>query len=521
MRPWRSPARALVLIALLAAAASAPVAAQERPKPGGILKAAIVGEPPTLDLHGTTATLTQQITWHIYETLYTYDQDLNPIPMLAEGHTVTDGGQRYTIRLRRGVKFHHGREMTAADVVASLTRWGRMASGLKSLWKNVEALEAKDSYTVVFHLKEPTGSLLYALGRYGNGGAIYPKEVVDGAGDGPIKEFIGTGPFRFVEHRPDRHIRLARFNDYAARPEAPDGFGGRRSAYVDEIRFIPVPDVALRLAGVQTGEYHWAQQIKQDQYERIKTMPGVVPGIVKPAGWMTAVFNHKQGLMTDKRIRQAFQAALDMEPVLAGAFGHKAFYRVDPSLLFREQPFWHSTAGAEYYNQRNRAKAQRLLREAGYAGQPVRFMTTKEYEYHYKTALVASQQLEQAGFTVDLQVYDWATLVQRRNKPELFDVFTTGIVGMPADPAFTASIDCNWPGWWCLEEKNRLVDQLVREADPKKRKPIWDRIQQLFYEDAGRIKFGDYYSLEAYRKELKGFRPTSTIVFWNVWLETR
>ena len=181
---------------------------------------------------------------------------------------MTTDGRRYTIALRKGVRFHNGKEMTSADVVASLTRWGKVATTGKALWRTVEAVEAKDPYTVVIHLKEPSGSLLYGLGSPNNGASIHPKEVIDAAGDGQIKEFIGTGPYRFVEHRPDRHIKVARFKDYAARKEAPDGYGGRRTAYVDEILFIPVPDVAVRLAGVETGEYHFASSINQDKYER-------------------------------------------------------------------------------------------------------------------------------------------------------------------------------------------------------------------------------------------------------------
>src|SRR5207247_5514712 len=167
--------------------------------------------------------------------------------------------------------------------------------------------------------------LLMGLARPNNGAVIYPKEIVDAAGDNPVKEYVGTGPYRFVEHKPDRHVRVARFKDYVARTDAPDGFGGRRTAYVDEILFIPVPDVAVRLAGVETGDYHLALQIQQDQYERMKTLPGVVPAIIKPEGWSTAVVNHKQGLMADKRIRQAFQTAVDMEPDMAGGIGTKAF----------------------------------------------------------------------------------------------------------------------------------------------------------------------------------------------------
>ena len=346
----------VVLLALLLA----PVAgAQEAPRVGGVLKVATIGEPPTLDMPMSTATISYEIMWHANETLFTYDAGFNPIPMLAETHTITDGGRRHTITLRKGVKFHNGKEMTSADVVPSLKRWGQVASLGKSLWANVESLETKDAYTVVLALKQPSASLLFGLAE--PHGAIYPKESIEAAGDGPLKDYIGTGPYRFVEHQPDRHIKMVRFKDYVARNEPANGFGGKKVAYVDEILFIPVPDTAVRLAGVETGEYHHGMFVKQDSYDRIKSLPQLDPRIVKPRGWAVAVLNHKAGVMTDKKMRQAFQAALDMEPIMIGGFGSKTFYRLDPGLFFPEQP-WHSTVGAKLYNQHDPDKAKRFLK---------------------------------------------------------------------------------------------------------------------------------------------------------------
>src|SRR5882672_5448462 len=201
---------ALSLIVLISSTTplDAQAPSREQPRFGGVLKVAVI-EPPSLDPHGTTAVLTHQIMRHVLETLYTVDKDWSPIPHLAEGHTVTNGGRQYTITLRKGVRFHNGKEMTAADVVASLNRWGRMLTVGKALWKSVEAVEAKGPYEVVINLKEPSAVLLSGLAIIGNGAAIYPKEVIDATGDGQLKQFIGTGPFRFVEHKPDRHIRLA------------------------------------------------------------------------------------------------------------------------------------------------------------------------------------------------------------------------------------------------------------------------------------------------------------------------
>ncbi len=506
---------ALAAVVLLASAPA--VTAQEQPRMGGVLKAGMIGEAPSLDLHVTTAVITQQIMWHVYETLYTYDKNLSPIPMLAEGHVIADNGRRYTMTLRKGVRFHNGKEMTSADVVASLQHWAKLATPGKAIWKNVEAIEAKDPSTVVIYLKEPSGSLLFALGSPNNGAAIYPKEVMAAAGDGPVKEYIGTGPYRFVEHKPDRHVRLARFKEYAARSEPPNGYGGKRTAYFDELYFIPVPEASVRLAGTETGEYNFAQSIRQDQADRIKGKPDLEAHIVKPYGWITAVPNHKEGVMATKKVRQAFQAVLDMEPIMSAGIGNKGYYRLDGAVFSPEQPQFYSLSGTAGYNQKNKAKARQLLREAGYTGQPVRWITTKEYEWMYNTALMSSQQMEEVGFKVDLQVLDWATLVQRRGKPELFDIFSTGFTLAP-DPAIATPFQCNWPGWWCLEEKDKLLAEMARETDPKKRRALIEKVQALFYEDVGRIKFGDYFELQVTRKEVRGFKPGPYLFFWNAWI---
>ena len=204
---------------------------------------------------------------------------------------------------------------------------------------------------------------------------------------------------------------------------------------------------------------------------------------------------------------------------MLAAAGHPFFYRLDPGLWPPELIFLHSQASAALYNQKDKAKARRLLTEAGYTGQPVRWLTTNEAEHHHKSALVAKQQLEDVGFKIDLQVLDWSTLVQRETRPELFDVFSN-MPGIDSrGPTLSAKVAClsNLSGWWCLEEKERLFVELARETDARKRKGIIDRLQTLFYEDVGQIKFGDMFGLAVVRKELRGdFRSTSiTPFFWN------
>jgi peptide/nickel transport system substrate-binding protein len=515
---WRRPVRTLTVVFTIACLGISPGESQS-PRRGGVLRVGMIGEPPTLDGHATTAVITREIGVNMFEGLYALDGKYQPAPLLAEGHDVLDGGKRYVIRLRPDVRFHNGKPVTSADVVASLNRWGATASTGKAVFKTVEAVEARDPAAIEIRLKEPSGSLLTVLAQVDSAAVIYPKDVIDASGPGQLKEFVGTGPFRFVEHKPDRHIKLARFDGYAARAEPPSGLAGRRTAYVDEILFMPVPDYATRQAGMVTGEYDYIQQVKPDQVDRIRSAPGVEAVVVKPYGWVTIVFNTKQGLMTDVRLRRAAQAALDVEPMLLAGLGHKDFYRVDPGLFFQELP-WHSRAGAALYNQRDKDKARRLLKEAGYAGQPMRWIVTTEYEHHYKPAVVAKSQLEDAGFKIDLQVSDWATVVQRRNKPELWDAFSTAFVFVP-EPATSAQVLCDWPGSWCTPEKDQLLQAMGRELDFKKRYAMWEKVQTVFYAEAPRIKIGDYFRLDARRKDVLGYEPGPYMHFWNVWLDRR
>jgi peptide/nickel transport system substrate-binding protein len=135
----------------------------------------------------------------------------------------------------------------------------------------------------------------------------------------------------------------------------------------------------------------------------------------------------------------------------------------------------------------------------------------------YKHALVAKQQLEATGMKIDLQVVDWATLVQNRNKPELWDIASTAITFNP-EAALNTGVQCNWPGWWCLEDKEKWLESVSRETDPRKRKAMWEKVQQLFYEDVGRIKFGDFFALQVYTKNLRGVQNTNEQPLFNVWL---
>ena len=331
---------AVGLTALALAVAGAPGDAHAQKK-GGVLKIGNLGEPPSLDPHWGTQTITEVLSNHIYEGLYSLDASYRPIPMLAESlPQVSADGLTYTIKLRPGIKFHNGKEMTSDDVVASIRRWSQRAVYGKALFAQVADFRAVDRHTVELKLKEKSAIVVVSLAVPNNFGAIYPKEVAEKfPPDQRITEFIGTGPFKLAEWKPDQYIRMVRFDDYKPRSEARSGYGGAKVAYVDELRWIPVPDAASRAAQVESGDLDFADDLVADAYDRLKANPNVQPIIVKPYYWLVAVFNKKEGLMTSQKLRQAWQAALDIEPIMKTVAGGKSeFYRMDSSLAFQELP---------------------------------------------------------------------------------------------------------------------------------------------------------------------------------------
>ena len=486
---------------------------------GGTLNVAIIGEPPTLDLHWTTATIVGFVTWNIYEPLFTWDSNYKLIPMLAESHEVSSDQLTHTIKLRKNVPFHNGNEMKSADVVASIKRWGTLQGLGKALLAATDTITEVDDYTIEFKMKNPYGTFASSLCFFYQGPAIYPKSVVDAAGTGQITDFIGTGPYKFVERQPDRYIKLARFDNYAALPGDPNGYGGHKYAYFDQIVFTPVSDEAARIAGLRSGDYQFLESISADQFVTLKDDPVAIGVALPPGGWDTFVMNWKSPLMGNQKIRQAFQAALNHEPIMLAAWG-EGFFRLDPSIMQKET-VWYSTAGKDLYNRNDPATAKQLLQEAGYDGTPLRFMTTKQYLQQYNNAVVCKQQIEAVGFKVDLQVYDWATVVDRRSKPDLWDVFTTGISFRP-DPTQLAIMQlCSWPGWWCSDSSSALLDKIRTESDFATRFKLWEQLQQNFYTEVPMIKIGDTKSVIAQSRKLKGLSDQQQLgpQLWNAWLE--
>lgn len=500
---------ASLVIAVSLACAGVAAHAQQR---GGVLSVATVGEPPTLDPMLSTADLVGMITQNMFETLYTFDQNWKVTPLLAQNLPVISAdGLVYSIALRHGIHFQDGEALQASDVVASLNRWMKVATRGRQAASHIAKVEVTDGFTVRITLKDRYAPLLSLLAFNNSAAVIIPAKFAADAVAPPI----GTGPYMLKEHKADQYIRFVRFDGYKSRDGAPEGYGGARKQYLDEIRFVPVPDPATRVEGAVAGQFGYVDSIPVESYARlVKPESKTKPMVIKPFGYPLFVLNTKEGVTKDQNVRLAIRTALGESDMLTAAFGDPKFFSLDAAFYPAGFPY-HTTAGTSgAYNLADPEKAAALLKQAHYDGTPLRILTSRQYEFHYKMALVAAEFLKAAGFKVDLQVVDWATLTQRRTNPALWDIYITHSPFLP-EPSLMSMLSDSAPGWWSTPSSRSAIEAFNSTLDPQARQAKWAAVQQAIYSEVPAIKIGDFNTLAAVSPGLEGVTPSPWPYFWN------
>jgi peptide/nickel transport system substrate-binding protein len=473
---------------------------------------AMVGEPQSLDPMASSADLVGTIMQHVYEPLYTFDASWVLQPMLAAATPdISADGKRYTIKLRIGVKLHNGRDLTAEDVVASLKRWMEMTPRGKAIAKGLAGIEAKDAATVEIALTAPNPALLAHLALPSGFAAIMAKESIAN----PLTEFVGTGPYKFKERKADQYVVLVRHDAYTPRDEAASGYAGKREAKIPELRFIPVPNANTRVEGTIAGQYQFADQLPVESFKRVSGTSGVSAVLTMPYGFPYIPLNTKQGPFADIKLRQAFQLALSESEMLLAAFGDPKFFAAAAEHFPKGSPF-HSDAGSGKYDKADAAGAKKLLAEAKYDGTPIRILNSKQYDFHHRIALVLAENLKAAGFQVQLDVVDWATLVSRRADPNVWDVYVTHSPFLPEPMLSPPQLGEDAPGWWKTPAKDAALAAFNGESDPAKRATLWAKVQEIVYEEVPYVRVGNFASLSGLSGKLKGYAPKPWPAFWNV-----
>ncbi|MBL8690158.1 MAG: ABC transporter substrate-binding protein [Rhodospirillaceae bacterium] len=500
---------------LLAAIPSEGVLAQKR---GGTVVLAQQAQPPTLDAASTSSEATRNFATHVFEGLFTRDEQARVIPQLAEGYKVSDDGLTMLITLRKGIRFHNGNEMTADDVRASLLRYAKVGASAK-IMEPVANVEVVDRLSVKMTFARPVPIFIEQLSSPRGPVVVLPAEE----GAKPINQagMIGTGPYRFVEYKPDSHIALERFDGYVPDDRFPgySGFGGKRTPYLDKIVIRFVPEAGARAAGLETGEYQAVDNLTSASGKRLLSDSRVTVHSVMPWAMQTFFFNASVPPTNSQKVRQAILAGLGMEEIMAIASDGN--YRLGWGWQYPEGEYFAGDVGKERYNQNNADRAKGLLKEAGYAGEEMVLLTDNAYKNNHDAAVVAGGQLRALGINVTIKTLDWPSTVRTRNATTGWNMVPIAVGTEPWEGPYGVAV--------LLAESiihktkdpelEDLYKKLTTAPAMETRKAVFADLQKQIYEKVYAIKLGDLGQYVAVQSKLKGYKPYRMPRFWDVWYE--
>ena len=482
-----------------------------------------------LDPVWTTAFVTRNHGYMIYDTLFGTDLEGRVKPQMVETFSASKDNKVWTFTLRDGLEFHDGKPVTSEDVVASLKRWSSRDSFGGVMARSLDSYETPNAKTFIVRFKQPFGVMLEALGKpSSNVPFIMPARIAATPGSEQIKEYIGSGPYKFVtaDYKPGEKLVYVKNDKYKPRTEAPNGTTGGKVVYTDRVEWIVIRDPQTQFNALIAGEVDIIEQPAFEQYASLKAAKDVQIVDAQPAGLQYIFrFNHLHAPFDNVKIRQAAMVAMGQEAFLKTQVGAPGMFKYCKSIFPCGTPYASENTGI-YTGMANPAKAKQMLADAGYKGEPIVLMRPTDLASIAKLPLVAKQQLEAAGFKVDMQQSDWATLVARRAKKDppaaggwnaFLTAWVTADVMNPISTAYVnAACDKASFGWPCDEKLEKLRDDFARETDPAKQKAIAEAVQLRVIEYTPEIPVGEYVQPVAMRKNVKGFLTSPAPVLWNV-----
>lgn len=500
-----------------AAPASTPVS-------GGTANIAIVSDPPTLDWTYSTSTITHEVSWNIFEQLFALDKNYKIRPMLATGYTMSADGLKYTIPLRTNVHFQNGQAMTAADVVASINRWGEISSPGILAMSHIASVTASNAYTVVITMKEPYSPLISDLASPDQAAVIIPASIATAAGKNPLTDaqIIGTGPYKLVSWQRGQRIVLQKWTGYSALPASDNwgGLAGHKVAYITTLNYDVVPSASVRLSGLQTGEFTLATELSSDSYSQLTQSPAIKPVSVQPADALYEVFNKQLGPFTNPLMREALNLVSNKPQIASAAFGNSKFWSLGDSMFFPQQKSLYVTNGKSVYDSYNPTKAKQLMQQAGYNfNRPLRILVTKTYPYMYNAGVALAQELNSIGVKTDVIVYDWPTDLATRKNPNAWDLFITSFAA-EFDPTQLLWISPSYNGWYNSPQMQKDLSNWTSATTSSARTSALQAIQTTEWQQLPAVKIANQILLEGYSTKLQGFHSYLDVVMWNTWLSS-
>lgn len=487
-----------------------------------------IGNLKVLDPIWTTAYITRNHAYMVWDTLFATDANNEIQPQMVGDWSVSDDGVVYTFTLRDGLLFHDGSPVTAADAVASIKRWGARDGMGQSLMSYTESLAADDEDTFTLTLSQPIGFVLEALGKIdSNVPFIMPERIANTDPNEQISEVVGSGPFRFLaeEWVPGSKVVYEKFEQYAPRPEPASLAAGGKVVHVDRVESIYMPDAGVALSALAAGEIDLHESPPPDLLALVADNPDVVVQTSDPRGYqLFMALNHLHPPFDDPVARQALLWGTNQEEYLATVVGDPARYQPCPAVYGCGGPN-ESDAGAEALMAFDLEKAKAMLAEAGASGAPLVQLDPADNSTLHPAALMGAQTMRRMGFDVQVDAMDWSTLTQRRASKAppseggwnffITNATATGIEN-PLTHNFVKNCAQAWYGWPCDERIVELSAEWGLETDAEVRDAKLAELQALHMENVTYIPLGQYRSQRIYRKEIVDVIPGPALFYWNL-----
>ena len=482
-----------------------------------------------LDPIWTTAFITRNHGYLVYDTLFAKDEELRIQPQMVDKYETSPDKLTWTFTLRDGLEWHDGKPVTAEDCVASLKRWGARDALGQQLMAAVGEMKAVDAKTFTIVLKEPFGLVLEALGKpSSNVPFMMPKRVAETDPFKQIDDYTGSGPFIFKkdEWKPGEKIVYVKNTKYKPRAEPPSMLAGGKVVKIDRVEWIAITDPLTAVNALQQGEIDLIEVPVPDLFPMLKADKNIALFGWNALGSQIIMrFNHLHPPFNNLKARQAAMYAIAQEDFLRAQVGDPEIYRVCNAPLVCGSPYEKSYG--DLLIKPDYDKARQLLKESGYDGTPIVMMQATDLQSSNQLPPVAKQALEKAGFKVDLQAMDWQTVVARRAKKEAPDKGGWNIF-------FTTTVTRRrrQPGRQLLHQRRLrqgVVRLAVRSGDgeaarglrprdrSRKAKQIALAVSDRVMDQGTYVVLGQYKAFGAYRKDrISGWLAGPVPVWWNI-----
>jgi peptide/nickel transport system substrate-binding protein len=476
----------------------------QTPPKTGVVTVAVLSSPNSLDPRIGSDETSQRIHTLIYDYLLALDDQLRVVGGLASSWEQADP-ITYVIRLRQGVRFHDGHELTADDVVYTFRSFIDPAfiSPRKGAYRSLDRVEAIDPYTVRFVLKEPFGSFPINL--------VMPV-VPNGAGPELRDHPVGTGPYKFVSFAVDDRVELAAFPDYFRGKPANDG-----------VVLKVVPDEIMRALELRKGSVDMVvNDLSPDVIHQLAAEKSVTIAESPGTDYAYVGINMRDPVLKDRRVRHALGYAIDRQAIVD--YLRRGLAR--PAVGILPPASWAFDEGVFQFTH-DPDKARALLDEAGYRdpdgnGPAPRLRLTLKVstnEFIRLQAAVIQQDLKKVGIELEVLSYEFATLYTDVLKGN-FQLFTLQWVGV-SDPDMLRRVfhSKQMPpngfnrGYYENPEVDRLIDAAQAAVTDADRRRLYGQAQRLLAEDAPYISLWYKTNVAVSRTQIEGVKLTPSAEF--------